>query len=308
LNLPHDFQQRVRGVHGAAGEAWLRRLPVLLDEAATRWSLRLLPPFEPLTYNYVAPAVCADGREAVLKAGVPHRLLRNEIAALRHFDGRGAVRLLAADAEAGLLLLERLRPGTPLVRVKDDEAATAAAAGVMRHFWRPPPPLPHDFPSVVDWGKGFDRLRACFQDGTGPLPPRLVERAERLYAELCASAGPPVLLHGDLHHWNILAAERAPWLALDPQGVVGEPAYETGALLRNPFPEILSMPSPRRILARRADQLADLLGFDRQRVRGWAFAQAILSAWWELEDRGEDAPQWIAAAELLDDLAADERR
>jgi streptomycin 6-kinase len=308
LNLPHDFQQRVRGVHGAAGEAWLHRLPVLLDEAAIRWSLRLLPPFEPLSYNYVAPVICTDGCDAVLKACVPHRLSRNEIAALRHYDGRGAARLLAADAEAGLLLLEHLHPGTPLLLVADDETATAAAAEVMRQLWRPPPPLPHDFPSVADWGKGFDRLRACFEGGTGPLPPRLVERAEHLYAELCASAGPPVLLHGDLHHWNILAAERAPWLALDPQGVVGEPAYETGALLRNPFPEILSMPSPRRILARRADQLADLLGFDRQRVRGWAFAQAILSAWWELEDRGEDAPQWIAAAELLDDLAADERR
>ena len=300
MNLPHDFQKRVRDAHGAAGDAWLRRLPELLDEAAARWSLRLLPPFEPLSYNYVAPAICADGRETVLKACVPHRLPLNEIAALRHYDGRGAVRLLASGAEAGLMLLERLRPGTPLLLVADDEAATAAAAEVMRQLWRPPPSLPHDFPSVADWGKGFHRLRARFRGGTGPLPPRLVGRAEYLYAELSASAGPVVLLHGDLHHWNILAAERAPWLALDPQGVVGEPTYETGALLRNPFPEILSIPSARRILARRADQLAELLGFDRERVRGWAFAQAVLSAWWEIEDHGGDAAQWVAVAELLE--------
>jgi streptomycin 6-kinase len=299
LNLPLDFQQRVRGVHGAAGEAWLRRLPALLDKAASRWSLRLSPPFEPLSYNYVAPAIDADGREVVLKAGVPHRLLRNEIAALRHYDGRGAVRLLAADPEAGLLLLERLRPGAPLDRAGlQEEDATAAAAQVMRQLWRPPPPV-HEFPTIEDWGAGFGRLRARFSGGTGPLPPRLVEQAEQIYGELCASAAPAVLLHGDLHHANILAAERAPWLALDPQGVLGEPAYETGALLRNPFPAILSTPGARSILARRANLLAELLGFDRRRVAEWAFAQAVLSAWWEVEDHDSGAEAWIAVAELL---------
>jgi streptomycin 6-kinase len=305
LNLSPDFQQRVRSVHGAAGDAWLRRLPDLLDEVAGRWSLRLLPPFESLSYNYVAPAICSDGREAVLKACVPHRLPRNEIAALRHYDGRGAVCLLTSDADAGLMLLERLRPGTPLLLVADDEVATAAASEVMRQLWRPPPTMPHDFPSVADWGKGFGRLRALFRGGTGPLPPRLVERAECLYAELCASSGPPALLHGDLHHWNILAAERAPWLALDPQGVVGEPAYETGALLRNPFPGILATPGAGAILARRADQLAERLGFEPRRVRGWAFSQAVLSAWWAIEDDAGDVSDWVAVAELLQDLAAD---
>jgi streptomycin 6-kinase len=293
-----DFQRRVTGVHGASGEAWLLRLPVLLDEASARWSLRLLPPFEPLNYNYVALALGADGREVVLKAGVPHRLLRNEMAALRHHAGAGAVHLLAADPDAGLLLLERLQPGTPLNEVADDDAATAAAAQVMRQLWRAPP-SEHEFPTIADWGAGFGRLRARFEGGTGPLPPPLVDRAERLYAELCASSAAPVLLHGDLHHGNILAAQRAPWLALDPQGVIGEPAYETGALLRNPFPEILAMPGARAILARRAARLAELLGFDRQRVAGWAFAQAVLSAWWEVEDHGGDIATWIAVVELL---------
>jgi hypothetical protein len=187
-----DYQQRVREVRGPAGEAWLRRLPALLDAAAARWSLRLLPPFEPLSYHYVAPAVAADGREVVLKAGVPGRLPNREVAALRAFGGRGAV----------------------------------------------------------------------------------------------------LLLHGDLHHTNILTADRAPWLAIDPQGVIG-------ALLRNPFPAILSEPDVRSILARRADRLAADLGFDRQRVRGWAFAQAVLSAVWEVEDHGRDVQAWIAVAELL---------
>jgi streptomycin 6-kinase len=113
---------------------------------------------------------------------------------------------------------------------------------------------------------------------------------------------PPVLLHGDLHHHNILSAERQPWLALDPKGVIGEPAYEVGALLRNPFPQILSLPGPGRLLARRVDQLAAELDFDRQRLVGWGIAQAVLAAWWSFEDHGHGWQGCLTCAELLADL------
>ncbi len=113
----------------------------------------------------------------------------------------------------------------------------------------------------------------------------------------------PVLLHGDLHHDNILAAEREPWLAIDPKGIVGEPAYEVGALLRNPLPGLLARPEPGRVLARRIEQLAAELGFDRARIRGWALAQAVLSAWWSYEDHGDGWRETIACAELLAAIA-----
>src|SRR5438128_12681264 len=95
----------------------------------------------------------------------------------------------------------------------------------------------------------------------------LLEEAETLYAELSASMAEPVLLHGDLHHDNILSATRQPWLAIDPKGLIGEPAYEVGAWLRNPLPQLLHMPQPGRILARRVDQFAEELGLERTRVR-----------------------------------------
>jgi streptomycin 6-kinase len=185
-----------------------------------------------------------------------------------------------------------------LVTIEDDEQATAIAAGVMRRLWRPLPEG-HPFRSVADWAAGFDRLRRRFAGGSGPLPPPLVERAESLFAELLASMAGPVLLHGDLHHFNILAAGREPWLAIDPKGIAGEPAYEVGALLRNPWPELLARPRPDRILARRVDQLAEELGFDRQRIVGWGLAQAVLSAWWCLEDGAGDWAYAIGCARLL---------
>jgi streptomycin 6-kinase len=108
-----------------------------------------------------------------------------------------------------------------------------------------------------------------------------------------------VLLHGDLHHFNILAAERQPWLAIDPKGVVGEPAYEIGALLRNPTDEVVFDP---QVQARRIDLLTAELGLDRQRVIGWGIAQAVLSGWWSYEDHGHGWEPMMALAELLSSL------
>ena len=95
--------------------------------------------------------------------------------------------------------------------------------------------------------------------------------------------------HGDLHHGNVLSATREPWLAIDPKGVAGEPAYEPGALLRNPFPHLLELPDVRRLTSRRLDILAGALAVDRDRLRAWAFAQAVLSAVWHIEDARDDA-------------------
>jgi streptomycin 6-kinase len=280
-------------LNGEDGAAWIKALPALLDQYAQRWSLQLQPPFE-LSYNYAAPAIRSDGARLVLKVGVVNPELLSEIAALRLFDGRGMVRLIDADPQQGVMLLERLEPGTPLLHL-DDEEATTIAAHLMRQLWRPVP-ADHPFPHVADWSAGLQRLRAEFEDGTGPFPRRMVEMAETLFAELLASMDELVLLHGDLHHWNILSAGRQPWLAIDPKGIVGEPAYEIGAWLRNP--ELMS----RQVQARRVDQFSAELGFDRERILGWGVAQAVLSGWWSYEDHGYGWEPAVAEAEILASL------
>ncbi len=109
----------------------------------------------------------------------------------------------------------------------------------------------------------------------------------------------PVLQHGDLHHDNILSAERQAWLAIDPKGVAGEPAYEVAALLRNPMPQLLSMPNLGLVMARRVDLLSEYLSLDRTRLVAWGLAQAVLAAWWDFEDHGHGGEQWLTCAELL---------
>src|SRR5215208_2951436 len=284
-------------LRGATGKDWLDRLPALVAGCAERWSLEIGPPFPELSFNYAAPALRVDGTAAVLKLSFPDAGFYKEAEALRLFEGRGAARLLELDLERGAMLLERLEPGVPLTSVRDDEEATSIAAGVLKQLWRSVPP-DHPFPTVSEWAQGMERLRSYFGGGTGPLPSPLVERAEALFAELIPSQSELVVLHGDLHHFNVLAAQREPWLAVDPKGVVGEPAYDMGAFLHNPT-ELLTTPHPGQVLERRIDLLAEELDLDRSRVRGWAISQAVLAAYWGWEDSGHVLEDALAFAELL---------
>jgi streptomycin 6-kinase len=281
-----------------ANRFWAAGLLDLVAQCAARWSLVLEPPFPDLSYHFAAPVRQSDGSLAVLKLRPVNAEFEAEVAALTHFDGEGAVRLLAVDRDCGALLLERAAPGTPLLDAMDESGRTNVIATILCQLWRPAP-LDSPMPMVADWARGLDGLRDRYGGATGPLPAQLVQQAEGLFADLLASSAPPVLLHGDLHHWNVLAAERQSWLGIDPAGVIGEPAFDTGAYLRNPRPQLLHEPQPHRILAHRIAQLAEQLSLDRQRIQGWAVAQAVLSACWHLEDHDDGWEFSIACAEYL---------
>ena len=297
--IPKDFARFMIELFGEEGRAWLDRLPAILAACEERWNLTIGAPVGNLSFNYVAPGVLTDGTEVMVKTGLTDEF-PSQPQALQHFDGHGIVQLVAYDEHDAVMLLERLKPGTPLRTVEDDEVAVAAAADVMRKIWRPLPQNHYPFPTVGDWGKGFARLRKLYAGGTGPIPPAMFDKAEKLYAELSASMAEPVLLHGDLHQDNILSAEREPWLAVDPKGVIGEPAFETGAMLRNFWPDILSLPAPKPLMTRRIDQLSAELGFDRGRIYDWGFSQAVLSVVWGVEDTGKLENEGLYFVELLD--------
>lgn len=298
INISDDFTHRIQNTFGEDGRGWLQSLPSILEELSSSWDLSLMPPFQDMSFNYVAPATRRDGSEVVLKVGVPNPELVTEIAALKVFNGNGAVALYEADMELGALLLERLRPGKPVFNMRDDELATIAASAVI-HKLHKPLSSHDDFPTVGDWFKGLQRLREEFGGKTGPFPSELIDKAEGMSHDLLASMETPTLLHGDLHHWNILSSERDQWLAIDPKGVIGEPEYETGAWLRNPFPDILEMSNPDRMIARRIDQFSEELGFERKRIHGWGYSQAVLAAYWSYEEKDQDWENWLTVAEII---------
>jgi streptomycin 6-kinase len=214
--------------------------------------------------------------------------------AYQYFSGRGAVTLVAQEGRA--LLLERIVPGRALtekVLAGDDDGATAVLCDVMTALHRDAPP-PADLATVEDWGADLSNDGAA----GGPLPLALVSRAAAVFDELCRSQGPRLCLHGDLHHDNVLLDARRGWLAIDPKGVIGERAYECGALLRNPTEDAARFADP-AVIDRRVRIICERLGLDRGRVIGWCFAQAVLSAVWAVQDGREDRRGMVTAEATL---------
>lgn len=288
LDLPAAFLEK-----NGADPGWLHALPRLLDELAARWSLKLGPAFPAVAYNYVAPATRADGTPAVLKLSRYLDDTANEIAALRLWNGNGAARLLEADPDMGALLVERLEPGTMLdtVAEADDEGATVIAAGVLRRLWRPAP-AHHGLRRLDSWLAAYDRNRDALSRGAGGFPAARFRRADAIRRELLASTEAPVVLHGDLHHFNVLRDERAGWLAIDPKGLLGDRHFDICQFLRNPMPRGV----PPAVNRRRLDIFCAELGLDRERAKAWCFVHAILDACWNFED-GNPWQRTVAYAE-----------
>lgn len=295
--LAPAFKDRVIGVHGQTGREWLDNLPSLQDQLTQKWSLTNLEPVTDLSYNYLAYAEDYQGTPVVLKIGVPNPELRSEIQALRILNGKAAVKIFDADPELGALLLERLLPGEDLRSIEDGDA-TQVAASLMKRIWTH---LRHksDFPSAADWCRGFERYSTLYPGG-GPLPENLVNTASNLADDLLSSAEDQFLLHGDLHHMNILRGQRG-WTAIDPKGVIGEPGFEVGALLLNPFPELLQWPHITNIQRQRIEILADVLDVDQKRLTNWGFTRAVLSGIWSVEE-DQDWRYAIQIAESLEKL------
>ena len=198
---------------------------------------------------------------------------------LRAFGGIGVVHAL--DYAEGAVLLEQLRPGDSLASLTlegNDDQATGMLAQIIGKM--APAELPGAVPTIEDWGRGFETYTVS---GDHRIPASLVEAARQVHARLCASQGRPRLLHGDLHHYNVIRDAKRGWVAIDPKGALGEPEYEVGAAFRNPFERLELFTAPAVIL-RRADRFARDLDMDVQRILGWAFAQAVLAAVWAVED------------------------
>ena len=219
-----------------------------------------------------------------------------EVAA--QFSGRGVVQVY--DYAEGAALFERLDPGEPLAVLsksgRDDEATEILAMLLGRMAPLDPPEW---CPTVQSLGAAFARYAAS---GDERVPRALVEPAQRIYSELSVTERNPALLHGDLHHYNVLSDRARGWCAVDPKGVVGELEYEIGAALRNPIdrPDLFAKLD---VVERRLDQFGLVLGVDVGRARGWCFAQAVLSAIWSIED-GQAGAASAAALELARVLLA----
>jgi len=243
--------------------AWLQQLSVTVAELQRRWSLDLAAPFEKGSCAWVAPAVLRNGRPAVLKLGMPHMEGEHEIDGLRFWDGDPTVVLIDRDVECNALLLEACVPGTSL-RLLPEPEQDVVIVSLLHRLWRRPV-APHPFKPLSAMTAHW--MNESLAESSRWLDPGLTREALRVFAELSVSAPTDVLLATDLHAGNVLAAEREPWLVIDPKPFIGDPAYDATQHLFNCPARLTDDPigTVRRF--------ADLLGVDQKRVRGWTFAR-----------------------------------
>lgn len=302
LNIPTEISKGILAVHGDLAQQWLEELPNLAAALCDRWEVQLGSERWG-AISLVIPGI-RHGVPVALKLVPKNWLSRREIHALRFWNGRGAVQVLEHDDEASALLLERLIPGKELAELFEEDRdgeSTVIACDVIRS-------IPKELPTEIgDWNTAEGRcselqgLRRRFNGSTGPFPIPIFERAERIFKELVESQRSKILVHADLHQYNILSAQRSPWLAIDPHGLIAEPEYEVGAILRNPD-GLASHPDCAAISKRRVDQMCDLLGYHRERIIGWGMCQAVLAAWWSLEDYGKDFENDLRIAEIFSEM------
>jgi len=294
MKVPESVISMQLAANGDAGHAWLARLPRMVEELCEHWSLTVLgPAFEGGCVAFVAPGVRADGARVVLKAGFVDDETEHEADALALWNGNGAVRLLDADPQRGALLLERLEPGTSLETHGDRDAAIGIACSLLRRL-HVPAPAGHRFQQVGavarDWADTFSgKYRAAGR----PFPDHLLRRAIEVCEGLAGDTETCTMANRDLHLGNILAAQREPWLVIDPKPLVGDPAFDAGHLIRSLLPERIVKTDMIRLISR----VAQGLDVSPQRVNEWVFVRSIENALWTAST-GMGEVQWdVACAE-----------
>ncbi|RZU10799.1 aminoglycoside phosphotransferase family protein [Streptomyces sp. BK239] len=256
------------------GDEWLAGLPEAARQAAALRELTVERVQVPGGRSSLVVLVrYADGTPAVLKLAPPRFRPEAERAALAHWGGLGAVQLKEGPAGEGVLVLERLHPDVS-VRSLPEAKALLEAAGTLRRLWVEPP-AGEPFETVAErTGRQAEAMRGT---AAGPEAGALVDAALTARAELLAAPPEHRLLHGTFRQSKVLAGERMPWLAVGPDPVVGECAFDLARLVRDRVEDLIASSSGASITRRRVRKLADSLDLDQERVRGWTLFRAVES-------------------------------
>lgn len=278
MQLNGTFISNIRDLYGEDGKFWLNDLPAHITQLAEKWGFRFLEVMPDLTYNFVGlMEVIATGEAAILKIAPVNKNIATEVKWLKCFN-EGVPKIFWYDAAHNAFLMERLEPGQSLkelVKGGDDESATRILCQTIRGL--------QSHQQEQTEFKHISELAGSLSVLKNHLDNRIVSKTESLFRELTADHTQDVVLHGDLHHDNVLSSGST-WKVIDPHGYIGDPVFEVGSMIYNPcdcFPHDQTIA---QIVERRLHILAEELPFDPQRIKAWVFCKTALSIAWTIED------------------------
>lgn len=298
MNLSKDYIDNVYATYGKAGRDWLAQLPAQIDLLSRQWGLRFIKPVSDLSYNFVALVERQTTHEVlILKMAPKTGNIIAEAQWLQCFH-KGAARVFEMDREQNAFLMERLVPGETLkslVQAGQDEKATRILCQTILALHLGDPTSSHRQAS----NKHVSENRQYLPLLKGHIPDAILSKVETLFHELSSDRKGDVLLHGDLHHDNILKSGST-WKVIDPHCVLGDAAMESSPMIYNPldcFPDHMAL---KQVIDSRLKIVFEMLPFDPERIKAWAFCWTLLSAAWDVEGFGKVLKNKIQIAEVID--------
>lgn len=299
MYLSLKFQDTIKTILNEKGKVWLSKFPTFIGYCSDKWKLKDIKPFDNLSYSFVASAYSLYyGTPVVLKLMPDQKDLLNEQKALQYYNGNGCAKLLDSEIEKGALLIESISPGNSLnvFFPNDDSKATYITIDLIKQLHSTPLLKANDYPTIDQW-------LALLDDFKHPdIPKDSFKKAQALSKTLLNSQGDLYLLHGDLHHQNILLKDNQEWIAIDPKGIVGELAFEVGAYLRNPLPHLLENENAVEIIYNRIHLFAKGLKTDYERIVNWGYIQSILTTCWAIEDNQKNVGDFLKMIKLFEKI------
>jgi streptomycin 6-kinase len=275
--MDSNLKQNIIKIYGAEGRQWLDSLPDITAKIANEHNLSGLTPVNNMTFNYVASGYQNDN-PIILKIGMNSKALTKEASCLKAFALASVAEVIADDTN--MIIMQRAVPGSTLKEYfpDNDIDATKILCAKLKELHKASIPESHNFYHLSELFKTLDQKL--------DIPDEILTKAKRLRDDLLKSTTQEVLLHGDLHHDNILK-NGDNWLVIDPKGFIGDPAFEPVAYLCNPIPELLQENQPREIIEKRINICSAELDIDSRRIADWLYAKSVLCWAWRLEDNLE---------------------
>ena len=286
--MSSNLKQNIIKIYGDNGKQWLDSLPEIVAKIANEHNLSGLIPVNNMTFNYIASGYQND-KPIILKMGMNSNDLTKEVSCLKAFPKHAVADVIAHDDN--MSIIQRAVPG---ITLKDhfpnnDIDATKILCASIKELHKASIPESHNFYHLSELFRTLDQKL--------DIPDEILTRAKHLRDDLLKSTTKEVLLHGDLHQDNILKNGDI-WLAIDPKGFIGDPAFEPAAYLCNPIPELLQENQPREMIEKRINICSAELDIDSQRITDWLYAKSVLCWAWSLADN-LDASYWYNLLEKI---------